>query len=95
MTNKELSSPKYNNSFLNTFINSLQLKFNNYGDLHNWSVKNKKEFWNSIWDFTNIIGEKKGNVIIKEKEFINSKFFSKTNLNYAENCLQKNNNSKA
>ena len=95
MTNNKLWSPKSKNSILNTYINSLPLKFNNYTDLHNWSVRNKKEFWNSIWDFTNIIGKKKGNILLNEKDFINSKFFSKSKLNYAENCLQKNDNSKA
>ncbi len=91
MTNNKLWSPKKNNSLLKKFINQLNHKRNihNYKDLHKWSVKNKEEFWNNIWNFTKIIGEKKGKAIEINKNFLKTKFFIKSKLNYAENCLSK------
>ena len=52
-------------------------------------LKNKKEFWSTIWDFTNIIGEKKHPIIEKEKDFIKSAFFKNSKLNFTENLLKK------
>ena len=54
MTNNKLWSPKKNNSLLKKFINQLNHKRNihNYKDLHKWSIINKEEFWNNIWNFT-------------------------------------------
>ena len=91
MTNNKLWSPKKNNSLLKKFINQLNHKrsIHNYKDLHKWSVKNKEEFWNNIWNFTKIIGEKKGKAIEINKNFLKTKFFNKSKLNYAENCLSK------
>ena len=91
MTNNKLWSPKKNNSLLKKFINQLNHKrsIHNYKDLHKWSVKNKEEFWNNIWNFTKIIGVKKGKAIEINKNFLKTKFFNKSKLNYAENCLSK------
>ena len=30
---------------------------NNFNKIWEWSVKNPKEFWKSIWDFTNVKGD--------------------------------------
>ncbi len=66
----------------------------NYSKIHKWSIKNPNKFWNSIWDFTKVKGHKsqkfeKSNLIFKKKFLQNSK------LNFAENLLSKNDNSKA
>jgi len=97
MTNNKLWSPTTTNSTLEVFINNLEKKLNikNYNDLHKWSIKNKNYFWENIWDFTNIIGIKKGEIYSESSEFINSKFFNDSKLNYAENCLQKNDDTDA
>ena len=59
-----------------------------------WSVKNSSDFWNSIWDFTKIRGHKKLKFKYK-KNIINNKFFVGSKLNFAENLLSKNDNTKA
>ena len=39
--------------------NKFKYRFsNNYNNLLNWSIKNPKLFWSSVWDFTNVIGNK-------------------------------------
>ncbi len=66
----------------------------NYKKLLNWSIKNQKDFWNSIWKYFEIIGVKT-NKFKLTKDLINSKFFVNSKLNFAENLLVKNSNQKA
>ena len=97
MTNKSLWSPKNNSNRLSEFQNKnlSKIKENSYISLHNWSIKNKKDFWSSVWDFTNIIGKKKQPIIEKEENFIESTFFKNSSLNFAENLLNKSGNNDA
>ncbi len=81
------------------FEKFLSKKFNykinkNYSKLFKWSINNLDLFWSSVWDFTNVKG-KKIDKFIHSKEFIKNKFFVKSKLNFAENLLSKNDNSKA
>jgi acetoacetyl-CoA synthetase len=65
-----------------------------YKNLLDWSIKNPKDFWNSIWNYFEIIGSKT-NKFKLEKDLINSKFFVGSKLNFAENLLVRNSNQKA
>ena len=59
-----------------------------------WSIDNPGNFWSSIWDFTKVRGQK--NLKFKlTKDLINSRFLVNSKLNFAENLLSKNDNSKA
>ena len=97
MHNLKLWSPSNLDNNLKKFKNSLNKKFdiNSFDDLHKWSVKEKDNFWSEIWDFTKIIGFKKGKIFKNDDEFIKAKFFDESELNYAENCLIKNDESDA
>ena len=97
MHNLKLWSPSNLDNNLKKFKNSLNKKFdiNSFDDLHKWSVKEKDNFWSAIWDFTKIIGFKKGKIFKDNEEFIKAKFFDDSELNYAENCLIKNDESDA
>ncbi len=66
----------------------------NYKKLLKWSVKNPKDFWNSIWEYFEVIGIKTDKFKLT-KDLINSKFFVNSKLNFAENLLAKNSNQKA
>jgi len=101
MTTKlwEATKDQKNKSNLFKYENFLQqrykIKFHkNYSKLHEWSVENPEKFWNSIWDFTNVKG-KKINKFCKSKELFKNRFFINSKLNFAENLLSKNDNSKA
>jgi acetoacetyl-CoA synthetase len=66
-----------------------------FNKLWKWSIENPKNFWKSIWDFTNVKGEL-GNILLKKSDiFFKNKFFTDSKLNYAENLLKKNNNDPA
>ena len=74
---------------------SFNYKINkNYKKLFNWSINNLGLFWSSIWDYTNVKGEKVDKFKYS-KEFIKNKFFVNSKLNFAENLLSKKDNSKA
>ncbi len=66
----------------------------NYKKLLNWSIKKPKDFWNSIWEYFEVVGVKT-NKFKLTKNLINSKFFVNSKLNFAENLLAKNSNQKA
>ena len=66
----------------------------NYKNLLKWSIENPKNFWSSIWDFTGVKGIK-SEKLEKSKIFYKNKFLKNSKLNFAENLLSKNDNSKA
>ena len=72
------------------------LNFNQkYSNILNWSISNTGKFWNSIWDFCNIKGLKGKKIIKKSKTFYKNLFLPKSKLNFAENLLTKNTQTKA
>jgi len=71
-------------------------KFNqNYSKIWNWSIKNSPDFWNSLWDFSQIKGIKANKKIIKNKILFKNLFLPGSKLNFTENLLAKNNKDKA
>ncbi len=97
MHNLKLWSPNKNKNNLDRFNNSLKniYNFKSYFELHKWSIEKKDEFWKEIWKFTKIVGDLRGKIYSPNKDFIKTKFFEESKLNYAENCLLKNDNNEA
>ena len=102
-TNEILWSPSKNrieNTSLYNFIkhvnSNYKTKINNFLSLHNWSVNSRSDFWNEVWDFYKIIGDK-GNkpYLDPENNLPGTQFFPNGKLNYAENMLKKNNTDSA
>ena len=60
----------------------------NYSEIWNWSVTSSSRFWDLVWDFTKIIGEKGSRIIEGENNFPGAKFFPDSKINYAENILR-------
>ncbi len=101
MTKKlwEASLKQKKNSNLFEFEKFLTKKFNyvsdiDYEKLFNWTIRNPKLFWSSIWEYSKVKGIKNDRFYFP-KDIIKSKFLLKSKLNYAENLLPKNDNSKA
>ena len=95
----EADSQIKSKSNLFEFEKFLAKKFNfrpnkNYKKLFNWTIKNPKQFWSSIWEYSNIKVFKNDKFHFP-KEIIKSKFLVNSKLNYAENLLSKKDNSKA
>ena len=94
MVNNHIWSPSDLNTNFKDYINYLNNKnlhiYSDYNSLHEWSIKNKGLFWKSIWDFTKIKGNYIDPTIENENNFINSKFFNNSKLNYSNNLINRN-----
>jgi len=63
-------------------------RFANYESLWQWSINNIPDFWNEIWDFCDIIGDKGDIVLENEEDMRIAQFFPDAQINYAENLLR-------
>ncbi|RFB12690.1 acetoacetate--CoA ligase [Bacillus sp. HNG] len=61
-----------------------------YDRFHKWSYAYPKEFWSAIWDYTDIIGEKGDDILIRpdDGKMLGTKWFPQAKLNFAENLLR-------
>jgi acetoacetyl-CoA synthetase len=59
-----------------------------YGELHAWSVARPEEFWNLVWDFCGVKGEKGARTLIDAERMPGAKWFPDGRLNFAENLLR-------
>ncbi len=90
----KLNRTRLNKTNLFLYSNYIKKNFNvdldrEYNKLWKWSVENPKDFWKSIWDFTNVKGNL-GKILLQESQvFYKNKFFPDTTLNYAENLLKR------
>ena len=66
-----------------------QLSLAGYRDLHAWSVKHPDLFWDLLWDFGGVIGEKGARLAIDLDAMPGAKFFPDARLNFAENLLRR------
>ena len=101
--NKKLWEPsktlKLNSNLLKfeKFIsNRFKKKFNgNYEKIHNWTIRNPQSFWDSVWDYSKVKGNKGKNNTKKSSKFYKNTFLNNSKLNFTENLLSKNNKDKA
>ena len=102
MENKDLnvlwrpSSKIKEESNLNQFIKNFVDEFKNqsdvkYEELWKWSIQKPEKFWDSIWNYSNVLGEK-GDILLKDKDKMpGARFFPNAKLNYTENVLKNQN----
>tara|TARA_B110001454_G_scaffold219179_1_gene250788 strand:- start:77276 stop:79273 length:1998 start_codon:yes stop_codon:yes gene_type:complete len=64
------------------------VRFENYNSLWKWTNENSQTFWTELWDFFGIVGERKGVALEKPQDFLNSKWFPESWVNYAENLVK-------
>jgi acetoacetyl-CoA synthetase len=63
-------------------------RFEGYQDLWDWSVGDLPGFWNSIWDYFDIISEGERNEVLTADPMPRARWFPGTRLNYAEHVLR-------
>ncbi|MBQ0718677.1 MAG: acetoacetate--CoA ligase [Gammaproteobacteria bacterium] len=65
------------------------LSFSDYQQLHQWSVDNSEDFWESIWQFTGVIASQRYDKVLEDGErFPGARWFPGAELNFAENLLR-------
>ena len=61
----------------------------NYNQLYAWSVDNSEQFWEALWNFSNIKYSSQYNIIVDDiKKMPGAKWFQGSLLNFAENLLK-------
>ncbi|HYY59930.1 MAG TPA: acetoacetate--CoA ligase [Burkholderiales bacterium] len=66
-----------------------QLGKRDYAALHKWSVEHAPEFWNRVWDFCGVIGEKGGETLLEANRMPGARWFPNARLNFAQNLLRR------
>jgi acetoacetyl-CoA synthetase len=61
----------------------------NYDAFWRWSVEQPEKFWNAVWDFGGVIGDK-GATILKDPDLMTgAQYFPHGTINYAQNLLRR------
>jgi acetoacetyl-CoA synthetase len=76
-------------SYMNFLSEAKDLEFKTYDELYNWSITHRALFWESVWEYFDVIHSKKyESVLDNPDDMLNSKWFSGAKLNFAENLLR-------
>ena len=64
-------------------------RLGDFAALYRWSVEEREEFWQSLWDFGGVIAETAGTrVLVDGEKMPGARFFPGARLNFAENLLR-------
>ncbi len=63
--------------------------FPDYQALWRWSVENQEDFWDKVWDFCGVIGDKGDAVLSDPDKMFGAQFFPQGRVNFAENLLRR------
>lgn len=74
------------NSLLTEFAKNIP--YSNYHDLHQWSINHIPQFWDKVWDFCGVIGEKGKQALENADDIEKAVFYPNAKLNFAENLLR-------
>ncbi len=96
MSDKPLWTPSASETTnLAEFMRGLGHSNLDYQSFWRWSVDNPEKFWDAVWDYAGVIGDK-GDVILQdEAKMPGAKFYPHAKINYAENILKRRDDAKA
>lgn len=76
-------------AFMRKVCQRYNRQFNNYAQLHQWSVDYLEEFWMAVWDDAKIIASQTSQQILEQGDSIEkAQWFPQAKLNFAENLLR-------
>ena len=77
------------NAALTRFAAPLGFAPPDYASLHRWSIDHRAEFWQAVWDFCGVVGERGAGPALEDgHRFPGSRWFPGARLNFAENLLR-------
>lgn len=62
--------------------------FADYDSFHRWSITERGPFWNAVWDYCGVVGEKGETALVDNGHMLEARFFPDAKLNFAENLLK-------
>ena len=63
-------------------------KFDTYGKLHPWSCEGGGEFWDLLWDYCGVVGDKGERIVANEDRMPGADYFPDARMSFAENLLR-------
>ncbi|MQT12994.1 acetoacetate--CoA ligase [Segnochrobactrum spirostomi] len=63
--------------------------FPDYDALHAWSVEDPGAFWDLVWDYCGVVGDKGAQRLVDGDKMPGARFFPDAKLNFAENLLRR------
>ncbi len=70
-------------------------RFPDYAALHAWSIEDRAAFWELLWDFAGVIGDKGSRPYLVDDRMPGARFFPEARLNFGENLLRRNDDGEA
>ena len=71
------------------FVNKKTLQtLDSYQALYDWSISDKERFWDLLWDFFKVKGNKGEQILSNADKMPGAKWFPQASLNFAENLLE-------
>lgn len=77
------------NTHLKAFMGLQRQGDADYATFWRWSIDHMDAFWEGLWYYTGVIGDKGARVLVEETKMPGAQFFPDARLNYAENCLRR------
>lgn len=74
-------------SLINAFAK--RVGHSTYPALHQWSCDNTNDFWEHVWNFCGVIGDRIGSAYTTTPSMEHARFFEQSRLNVAENLLRR------
>ena len=76
-------------AFMRAASKKAELDFRDYADLHRWSVEAPEAFWELVWNFCGVIGDRGERTLSNGEKMPGAAFFPDACINFAENLLRK------
>jgi acetoacetyl-CoA synthetase len=74
--------------FIEALNRAYKLKLRGYPDLWRWSIDHLEEFWDAVWQYAGVIGERGKRTLIDADRMPGARFFPDAKVNFAENLLR-------
>lgn len=68
--------------------NRHNIPLGSYEELWRWSIDSLEDFWRSIWDYFDVVGEGERTPVLEGRQMPGARWFPNIRLNYAENLLR-------
>jgi len=70
-------------------LNAAGIAAESFADLYEWSISDRAAFWEAVWDFCGVVGERGTRTLEHGDRMPGARWFGDATLNYAENLLQR------
>lgn len=84
------TSKEIQKSRLSDFANEVGFHGHDFEALYRWSIENREEFWRSVWHYTEVQGTLGLTTLNAGDDFVRSKWFIDSTLNFASNLMRYN-----